>query len=150
MAVMNSHGHDVERAERAYVQSMLDLADDRLNEASEAMEARLAALRDDSALRWADELRAHRERADQFEEDQRAWLARFIGDDADEGAHTDVAQGQGGASPAGPPASPAGPDPGQPNHAAELAEAERIKDMPMATYAQERQRLIRANTGLFG
>jgi len=96
--------------------------------------------------------RAHSERMRKLEEDQRAWLTRFINGDADEGAHTDVAQqiSQDASGSGGEPATPGPGSAGQPNREAELAEAERIRSMPMSAWAEERQRLIRANRGLFG
>jgi len=99
--------------------------------------------------------RQHAERMRKLEEDHKAWLAGYLaslyGDD-DESPTQDVGQGQDGASATGwsSPAGPSGPGPGRPNpHAAELEEAERIRDMPMSEYAAERQRLIRPNQGMF-
>jgi len=85
--------------------------------------------------------------------DHRAWLKSLYGD-ADEPAPTDVVRGQvAGASAAGPaPApGPGGPGREQPNQlAAELAEVERLKQLPMSAWAEERQRLIRASTSARG
>jgi hypothetical protein len=59
----------------------------------------------------------------------------------------DLGQGQ-GASATGLAPAP-GPGPGQPNHAAELAEAERIRAMPMDQFMAERERLgIRSSTSM--
>jgi hypothetical protein len=89
-------------------------------------------------------VREHNERMRQLEEDHKAWLARFINGETDEGSHTDVAQGQAvGASAASPsPAGPGGPGPGQPDP--RLAEAELaawIKNMPLNEYAAMRDEL---------
>ncbi len=143
-----SNGHD---PERALVQSMLDLADHKLDRATAEMSAELDLYRDDWSTRTAEMMRAHEDRVRQMRNDQAAWLKSFYGE-ADEPAPTpDVGQGL-GASATGPAPAP-GPGPGQPPnpHAAELAEAERIRDMPMGEYAQERQRMIRATSrGMFG
>jgi hypothetical protein len=98
-----------------------------------SLEADLDVYRDDFTTRHAEQLRAHQDRVRQLEDDQRAWLTRFIDGDADEGSHTDVGQGH-GASATGPAPAPE-PGPGQPNHAAEMVEAMAIKQMSMAEYA---------------
>ena len=91
--------------------------------------------------------RTHSERMRELEDQQRAWLASFINGDADEGTQ-DVGPGLGASAPEPAPAPERGP--GQPDpHEAELAEAERIRALPMTAWAEERQRLIRANRGLF-
>ena len=135
-------------AERAFVAAMIDLVDDRFREARAALEADLDAYGDDSANRYAEQLRAHQDRVRQLEEDQRAWLTRFLDGDADEPAPAqDVAAGQSDRS--GPsPASGQGPR--QPDlHAADAELADRLRRMDMATYTKERQHLVRANRGLF-
>ena len=90
------------------------------------------------------------------QEETRRYLAQLAG--ADEPAPAqDVQQGQAtvDASAAGStaPARPGGPGPaGQPNDAAELAEAQRLAGLTLSEFAAERERLIRANAshGLFG
>jgi hypothetical protein len=96
---------------------------------------------------------AARSRAAQ--EETRRYLASLAGND--ESPHTDVAsQGQGrqDVSGAEPATAPSAPGPGQQPtpHAADLAEAQRIRQLPMSAWAEERQRLIRAsasNHGMF-
>lgn len=144
--------HDA--AERAYVQSMLDHADHQLDRARAEMTASLDLYRDDWSTRHAEMTRAHNERMQRMCDGQAAWLNSFY-DDGEVTPTQDVAQGQvvhppPGSSPA-PASPPAGPGSGQPPnpHAAELEEAERIRDMPMSEWAAERQRLIRPNQGMF-
>ena len=131
----------------------LDLEQARLDQYRADTQARLDAYASDAAARTAEMLQAHRDRVRQFEEDQRAWFKSLY--DGDEPAPTDVGQqepSRQGASSRGP-ATPAGPRPaGQPidPHAAEMAEADRIRDLPMSAWAEERQRLIRSsNQGMF-
>jgi hypothetical protein len=101
--------------------------------------------------------RKHNARLRELEERHKAELAALLkglSGVADEPAPTpDVRQGSQDASSPGEPATP-GPIPAGPNnHAAELAEVERLKQLPMSAWAEERQRLIRASTsarGLFG
>jgi hypothetical protein len=146
------NSHDVERA---LVQSRLDLADARLAQTAAEMATELDLYRDDWSTRTAEMMWAHEDRVRQIRDDQAAWLDSFINGETGEVSHTDVGQGQvvlgapatGWSSPAGP----GGPGPGQPPnpHAVELAEAERLRDLTMAEYAAERQRLIRSNQGMF-
>jgi hypothetical protein len=89
----------------------------------------------------------------QLDADHQAWLADYreeLRGAASEPAPQDVAQGQAGRFPTGsPPSRSGGPGPAQPDHAAELAEADRIKSLTMREFAQERQRHIRPSSGLF-
>jgi hypothetical protein len=137
--------------ERAYVQSMLDLADRQLDRARAEMAAELDLYRDDWTSRHAEQLQGHQARMDAM----RAETARFLNGEADEPAPTqDVGQQEPSRQDASSrgPATPAGPRPaGQPinPHAAELEEAERIRNLPMSEWAAERQRLIWPNQGMF-
>jgi hypothetical protein len=139
-------------AERAYVAARVAQMDQQLVEQRAAMQAELDLYRDDLAADAAARNRAHQERVQQIRDDQAAWLTRWLDGDPDEGRPTDVDQGQVEASAAGSsPASTPGPGPGQPDpYAAELAEAERIRALPMSSWAQERQSMIRSSNGLFG
>ena len=132
-------GHDA--AERAWVQQRLASLADRFDQAAAEMAADLDLYRDDWSSRHAEQLQAHNERMRQMEADQAAWFKNWYDGD-DESAPTDVGRGQVDASAAGSsPATPPGPGPGQPIHAAELAEAERIRSMSMAEYAARRAEL---------
>ncbi len=137
-------------ADRAYVAAMLEIQQQKFDRASADLQTQLDAYVNDCTSRYSEQIQAHQARVRQLEEDQRRWLARFIDGDADHDGAQDP-QGQVGASTAGrnAPAS-SGPGPGQPNrNPADLELAQEIKNMSMAAYARERQRLIRANRGLF-
>jgi hypothetical protein len=132
------NGHD---AERAYVSAMLDILDDRHDAVIESMRTDLNRLRDTWASGYQEQRAAHETRLAEIREASRS---------------TDVAQGQVvGVSAVGsalPAMAPMAPGPEQPNadpRAAELAEAERIRLMPMDEFQRERERLIRPR-GLFG
>ena len=96
--------------------------------------------------------RAHSERMRKLEEDQRAWLARWLDGDADEGRPANVGQqAPQDASASGGPATPGPGSAGQPNNPydAELERAHEIKDMDMATYAALRAELgVRSPTSM--
>lgn len=142
--------------ERAYVQSMLELADARLDQVRAEMAATLDLYRDDLSRGYAEQNQAHLARLAAIAAETDEYIKSLTGE-ADEPAPTqDVGHGQvvlgapatGWSSPAGP----GGPGPGQPPnpHAVELEEAERIRDMPMSEWAAERERLlIRPNQGMF-
>jgi hypothetical protein len=140
--------HDVERA---FVAARADQLDDRIDRARDAMMGELDLYRDDFTTRNAELLRAHNERVQQIACENRAWLTSYY-DDTREESHTDVEQQvpREASAVGGVPATP-GPGPAaQPDPlAAELAEVDRLRHLPMADYARERQRLIRANRGLF-
>lgn len=97
-----------------------------------------------------DMIREHNARMRELEEQHRAWLSGYLKDasgEADEPAPTQNVAGAEGAT------VPAGHRPPQPNpHAAELAEAERIRNLSLQDFAVERERLIRSRTsrGMFG
>jgi len=96
-------------------------------------------------------VKAHNARMRQLEEDHKAWLARFINGETDEPAPTHELAGADRASVPG--GTPNGHRPQQPDpdpYAAELAEAERIRTMPMQDWAEVRKTLIRTSDGLFG
>ena len=118
------------------------------------MQAELDLYRDDWSSRYADQLRGHQARMDAIRAETDQYIKSLYGE-ADEPAPTpDVGQQEPSRQDASSrgPATPAGPRPaGQPinPHAAELEEAERIRDMPMREWAAERQRLIRPNQGMF-
>jgi hypothetical protein len=148
---VNSHD-----PERAYVQSMLELADRKLDQARAEALAELDLYRDDFTSRNAEMQRAHRERLAAIRAETDQYIKSLYGE-ADEPAPTqDVGQQEPSrqdASPSRGPATPAGPRPaGQPidPHTAELEEAARIKGLSMQAFADERQRLIRRpNQGMF-
>lgn len=125
----------------------------------------MAADLDRLAESWrsgADQMAAEsQQRMAQMAADQQAWLRSLYDGDTDEGPQPkDQSQARGGASRAGwSPASPAGPGPdsGQPLtfedvRAAEMAEADRIRNLSLQDFAVERERLIRSRTsrGMFG
>lgn len=98
----------------------------------------------------ADAVREHEQRMSDLAAQQRAWLEDFISGGTSDPASTDP-QGQVGASTAGAAPATSGPGPGQPNpHAAELAEADRIRGLSMWDFQRERERLIRRDQGIFG
>jgi hypothetical protein len=132
--------------EREYVRAELALQQERFDRASARMQADIDLYRDDLAADYAERNRAHQARLQQIRDEQAAWLKSFINGDAAE--HTDVQQPPQGAS-VGEPATPGAGAAGPPDHEAKLAEAARIKALPLHEYARERQRLIRANQGLF-
>ena len=139
--------HDVERAE---IVARLDIADARHDETIRAMETDINRLRDSWAAGYAAQLQAHETRLAQI----RSETSRFIEGlySNDEGPHEPAQGQQRDASSAGSsPASGGAADPGQPDptYAAELAEAERIRNLSMQDFAVERQRMIRANQGMF-
>ena len=138
-----------ETRERALVQSLLDVADDRLNDTIRAMETDINRLRDSWATTYQETRRASDERVAATQRDLRAWLSARA--TADGEVPSDPRQAPRGASLAGAPvrpgAVPAGPpiDPRE----AELAEAARIRNLSMQDWAIERQSLIRADRGTF-
>jgi len=138
--------------ERAWVQSRIADLDHRLDQTAAEMASALDLYRDDWSTSTNEMMRAHAEQMQRLRDDQAAWLANFTNGEAGEPAPTqDVGQGH-GASATGPAPAP-GPGPGQPNpHAAELAEAERIRNLSLQDFAVERERLIRSRTsrGMFG
>ena len=135
---MNSH--DVERA---YVQARLDHADRQLDQASAAMRADLDRLAESWRSGAAQQLADHETRMRKLDEDHQAWLRSLYADD-DEPALTHELAGAEDA------AVSSGHRPQQPNaHEVEMAEAARIRSLSMQDWAVERQRLIRANPGMF-
>lgn len=96
-----------------------------------------------------DMIREHNARMRALEEHHKAWLARHLkglNGEADEPVPSHELAGAVDASVS------LGHRPQQPTfdpRAAELAEAERIRAMPMSQWAEERQRLIRPNQGMF-
>ena len=138
-------------AERAYVQSMLDLADDRFNETIRSMTTDLQRLRDSWADSYAEHRQAHEERLATIHDETRAWIKGLYADDGDNertaGGHEDVASVLKDASTGhnGPQQWPT-PDPRE----ADAIERDRLAAMDMATYAEERRNLIRVDPGMFG
>jgi hypothetical protein len=142
--------HDPERVERALVQSLLDLADHRLDAVAAEMASDIDRYRDDWSTRTAEMQRAHQARLAEVRAETDQYIKSLYGE-ADEPAPTPIV-GQGYAdAPATGPAPAPGPGPGQPPspYEAEFLEGERIRALPMAEYAAERQRLIRPNQGVF-
>ncbi len=126
---------------------------DDMERTRQSMAAELDLYRDDWSTRHAEMTRAHNERMQRMRDDQAAWLDSFY-DDGEPAPTQDPQDQARGASAAGSssPAMPGGgPGPGQPinPHAVDLEESERIRDLTMAEYAAERQRLIRPNQGMF-
>jgi hypothetical protein len=142
---MNSH--DVERA---YVAARLDNADAQFTEAITAMRAELDHLRESWSSGYAQQLAAHETRLTEIRGETQRYIASLYGDD-DEGPHTDVAaQGDRGASLSSSGSSD-GHSLGQQPHPreAELAAAQQIKDMDVATYARRRAELgVRSATDM--
>jgi hypothetical protein len=131
-------GHD---PERAYVAAMLEHHRDSFDRARAAMQADLDRLAESWRSGYAQQLADHEARMQKAQADHQAWLRSLYADDDSEPQPTqDVAAGGHGdasASPAGPPDGH-GPRQQPDPRAAELAEAERIRSMPMAEYAQRR------------
>lgn len=141
--------HDTERA---YVQSMLDVAEDRFDETIRAMQTDLDRLRDEWAAGYAEQRQAHESRMAAMRDETRAWITGLHADGGDK-ERTDVtAGGRGDASAlAGIPVGHNGPQqwPAPDPREADAIEAARLRTMDMATYAQERHRLIRIDPGTF-
>jgi hypothetical protein len=134
--------------EREFVRAELALQQERFDRAAAEMQADLDLYRDDFTTRHAEQLRAHERRMRELEEQNRAYLTSFY-DDGDEGSRTDVGPGFGASASESAPVPGAGP--GQPDpREAELAEAERIRLIPLQEWAQVRRSMIRASNGLFG
>ena len=121
-------------ADRALIALAVERQQARIDQAAAEMAAELDLYRDDWSSRHAEELRAHEQRMRELEASQAEWLTNWLEGDPD-GAQDP--RGQVGASTAGrnAPAS-SGPGPGQqPISAAEMLEAEAIKNMSMQEYA---------------
>ena len=145
--------HDAaERAQRAYIAAVLDGQADQLDRATESMRSELDHLLTSWSSTAAQQVAAHEARIRQMQEDNLAWLRNRAADDGDEGARTDVRQVPQDASSLGAPVPPGAGSAGPPTDpwAAELAEAERIRTMPMQDWAEVRRTLIRTSDGLFG
>ena len=128
---------------------MLDYRDAQLDRAKAEMDCRVSELRDEWSACVAHQVATSEARVRQLQEDQVTWLRSLAGDDdaANEppaGSRTDTSAST--ANPAGHSDSRQEPDP----RAAELAEAERIRTMPMQDWAEVRKTLIRTSDGLFG
>lgn len=128
---------------------MLDYRDAQLDRAKAEMDRRVSELRDEWSAGVAHQVATSEARVRQLQEDQVTWLRSLAGDDdaANEppaGSRTDTSAST--ANPAGHSDSRQEPDP----RAAELAEAERIRTMPMQDWAEVRKTLIRTSDGLFG
>lgn len=138
--------------ERAYVQSMLELADARLDQVRAEMAAKIDLYRDDLSRGYAEQNQAHLARLAAIAAETGEYIKSLTGE-ADEPAPTDVDQARAGVSAPGStaPAAPGGSGPGRPinPYEADRIEADRIKGMDLATYAQERERLIRPSESLF-
>ena len=134
-----------EMAERVYVQSMLELADARHDAVIESLRTDVDRLRDSWAESYGDQRRAAEERIAAGQEATRAWLAN-----GGEDPHNGLADGARGVDATASPGLGHGhhQQPTSP-YEAELQRAQELKAMDMATYAQERQRLIRADQGMF-
>jgi hypothetical protein len=146
--------HDA--AERAYVQSMVDLADARRDAVLAGMQTDINRLRDSWSSGYAEQRQAAEARIEAIREGTRAWVQGLYADGED--TPTDVAAGgrEDGASVLthtsvghnGLRQRPT-PDPRE----AELAEAARIRSLSWAEYAAERNQhgitSISAH-GLFG
>lgn len=144
---MSSHD-----AERAYVQSMLDVAEDRFDETIAAMQTNIDRLRDEWAGSYAEQRQAHEGRLAAMQAETKAWIKGLHADD--EGAPKDVQQAPPqGASPGRGPVTPAGVVPGGlPNldpREIELERALAIKAMTMGEYAERRAELgVRSATSM--
>ena len=141
--------HDVERA---LVQGLADLADDRLNETIRSMETDLDRLRDSWATTYAEQRRAAEQRIAEIRAETQQYLRAISTGEATEPAPADVRQIPQDAPSPGEPVPPGAGSAGPPTdpYAAELAEAERIRTMPMQDWAEVRKTLIRTSDGLFG
>jgi hypothetical protein len=138
-------------AERAYVLSRLDSMEDRREAVAASMQTDLDRLRDEWAESYGELRAAHEARVQKIQDDLRDWLSSRYADEADDPAQ-DVDQGRPDASAlAGRRTQPPGvAGPGQLDpYAAELADAERIRNMDMRQYTVERARLgIRSDTDM--
>jgi hypothetical protein len=144
-------------AERALVQSRLARMSTDLQRARADQDSALQHLRELWREGFERDLADHQKRLEALRAEQAAWFSNFVDGEATEPASTPdvvVRPGPRGAplpSPSGSSQdghSPAGQRPQDP-HAAELAEASRIKGLSMQAFAAERQRLIRADQSIF-
>ena len=140
-----------DRVERALIQHALDVADAELARARAEMEARVTALKESWSSGFEQHLADSAARQQAIREGTREWIKGLYADDGDQGARTDVRQIPQDASAPGEPVPPGAGSAGPPTdpYAAELAEAERIRTMPMQDWAEVRKTLIRTGDGLF-
>jgi hypothetical protein len=139
--------------ERAFVAARVAQLDHQLDRAAAEMTSALDLYRDDLTGQYAELEQSHRGRMDALRAETDQYIKSLTGEADEPSPGLDVGRGRDGVSPTGwsSPAGPGGPGPGRPinPHAAELEEAERLYALSMAEYAIERQRLIRANPGMF-
>jgi hypothetical protein len=136
--------------DREHIRAELELHQFKLDQAREAWQAQLDALRSDSSARYADELRAHQDRVRAMEEQQTAWLRGLYAEDGDT---NELAQRESSGASDGEPATPSAVPAGQPHHAAAQLSADEIRAMDMQDFAALRQRMGMGNgsgRGLFG
>lgn len=131
--------------ERAYVAAMLDHADAQLDRTRADMTARVDELRTTWSSGFEQQLADHQARMAEIRKSIHGDTAPTpdlaAGDRADASAPTGYPNGH-----SGPRQQPTQPDP----YAAELAESERIRAIPMLDWAEVRKTLIRTSDGLFG
>ncbi len=142
-------------AEEAYVRSMVEHLDARFESARAEMDRRVTELRDEWSAGVAHQVAASEERIRRIQEENISWLKSRAGADdasvdvAAAGREVDdgpsVREDAASVGHTGPQQRSTRPDP----WAAELAEAERIRNMPMDLWAEERQRLVRSGQGMF-
>lgn len=136
-----------EMAERAYVQSMIELADARHAATIDSLRTDVDRLRDNWDQSYSEQRRASEERiATGVRETQQDLRAIASGDTT---PPQDVAAGALGDGSGASLDHGHGPRQ-QPDHAAELERARAIKDMSLKDWGEIRQTLIRTNDGLFG
>ena len=140
-----------DRVERALVQHALDVADAELAQARAEMAARVTALKESWSSGFEQQLADSEARQQAIRDQTQQYLQSIYADD--DGTHA-LAAGGHGADVSGLTAAPDGHDhrqqPDPDPYAAELAEAERIRTMPMQDWAEVRRTLIRTSDSLFG
>lgn len=142
-------------AERAFIQSMLDIADARRDAVIKGLRTDVDRLRDAWADGYAEQRQASEERIAAIRAETQRYLRSVAADDTEPAPELARQAPQGASAPGNHPVSPGAPgSAGQPTsdpraaELAELAEAD-FKSMSMAEYAHVRQHLIRADSGMF-
>jgi hypothetical protein len=153
LTFLNSQGSTLSSVgDRAYVAHMLDYRDAQLDRARAEMDRRVSELRDEWSAGVAHQVAAAESATRQRQEARIEWLRSLTGDDVTKDVAGAGGLGVGTSASTGTPVGH-NPQPEQPTQpdpwAAELAEAERIRSMPMGLWAEERQRLVRPNQGMF-
>jgi uncharacterized protein YukE len=142
-----------EAAERAYIGAILDARAGHLADITASTQAELDRLRE-SWAGGADLAAGHQDRMAQMRAETRRQLRAMYDDEATEPAPSQnvAARGADASLPSPSTGSSDGHNPGQqPNpRDVELAEAQRIRQLPMASWAEERTRLIQPSASTRG